>query len=353
MALTDEEVIEQLSHRPRQIIGGVINVPELSHSLFVPVSQEHQNPLGRLQVLPLEILHGCLEYFNLVTLQRLSRVSLRANAVVTSLPKLKILVSVAWGHLTILAQTKVLKLHSVNVLYSALCSDRCGSCGAYGTFLLLLSAQRCCLTCMLTNHSLCVIPIGAAERCFGANYQDLVLLPTLRSNRGPFNILGVETCGFEGTKLLGVEAAVALAVQKYGSMKQMDERLAAYNLETCSYSDRFWLHYRGHSIQPASRKPLSIRQIKERWTDPYAGHGAVHFPSYANGHISQGYWCRGCEDAYMTLCSGGMVTDALARSVPQGWDLAEYIETMCYRAWSKAEFVQHTKFCHPTITDAR
>jgi hypothetical protein len=119
---------------------------------FTSIHRKRQSSLGQLDSIPLELLHECLAYLDIVSLQRLFRVSLHGNLVAGSLPLLKKLAQATRNALDVLSKARLLGLHSINTLYAALQSDRCISCGSYGPFLLLLPAQRCCYPRLVVNH---------------------------------------------------------------------------------------------------------------------------------------------------------------------------------------------------------
>jgi hypothetical protein len=72
--------------------------------------------------------------------------------------------------------------------------------------------------------------------------------------------------------------------------------------------------------------------------------GVVHFPSIIADLVEEGLWCRGCEVSYEKYRHGKR-DFTLARTVPPG-DLEQYLARMQYRAWSKADFVRHARYCH-------
>jgi hypothetical protein len=341
----DEEILLHLSHRPRYILNGVISIDESTKLSFTTIQSECRSFLGRLDSLPLEVLHESLRYLDLRSLLRLSRVCWRGKAIVESLPAYRNLAKSAGYIFEILNRARIFDLHSVTTLNAALQSERCISCDAYGAFLLLLSAERCCFVCLVVNQSLWMVSLPLAGECFVLTKQQLKALPVMWSIPGKYGVPH-RISRQRSIRLTSVKAVKELAVQVHGSMEALT---ANYPLDprdhTSSKFDKL-LWYRQAPLHPLSQDPLTINDVGMRPSDDFGGMGAIPFPSLLNGSIEQALWCRGCEMTYEEYAVEGMDLSTLSCLVPQGCHAEKFLLRMQYRAWSKADFLQHAKSCH-------
>lgn len=120
--------------------------------------------------------------------------------------------------------------------------------------------------------------------------------------------------------------------------------LDPWDLPTFKVDQLTW--YRQAPLHPLSQDPLTINDVAIRPNDDFCGMGAIPFPSLLNSGIEQGLWCRGCELTYEEYAIEGMDLSTLSRLVPQGCHADQFLLRMKYRAWSKADFLQHAKHCH-------
>ncbi|KAF2816416.1 uncharacterized protein BDZ99DRAFT_505848 [Mytilinidion resinicola] len=322
MDLQDDDIFLHLSHRPRHILNGVISVDESTELASTTIQRD--SLLGRLDKLPLEVLHEFLSYLDLQSLWRLSRVFLRGKAVVEFLHEYRKLAKFAAHTFKILKQARIVGLYSVSTLYAAFYSKRCISCGAYGAFLFLLSAKRCCFACLVDNQSLWMILLLLVRECFGLTKQQVKALPVMWSIPG---------------KLSSVKAAKELALKVHRLLEELATiyPLDSWNLPTHKMDKFIW--YRQAPLDLLSQDPLTIPDANIRPLDEFCGMGSIPFPSLLSGRGStepeQGLWCRGCEFTYKECAIEEMDYITLSRLVPP-----------YYRAWSKADFLQHAKHCH-------
>ncbi|KAF2802824.1 uncharacterized protein BDZ99DRAFT_454540 [Mytilinidion resinicola] len=345
----DDDIYLHLSHRPRYILNGVISIDDSTKPASTIIQRECRSSLGQLDNLPLEILHESLTYLDLQSLWRLSRVSLRGKAIVESLREHRNLVTSAGYTFEILNRARILGLHSVTTLYAALYSKRCISCDAYGPFLLLLSAERCCFGCLAVNQSLWMISLPLVGECFGLTKQQLRALPIMRSIPGKYRVAH-SVSHQRSIRLTTVKAAKELALKVHGSLEALATKfpLDARNIATVNKLDTLtW--YRQAELRPLSHDPLTIKDVGIRPRDNFCGMGAIPFPSLLKNGTEQGLWCRGCEFTYKTgVAIEEMDPSTLSGLVPQGCDADQFLLRIQYRAWSKADFLQHAKHCHST-----
>ncbi|KAF1952920.1 F-box domain-containing protein [Byssothecium circinans] len=342
---SDDEIFLSLAHRPRYIIDGVISVDESTKLVFTTIQRECRSPLGKLDNLPLEVLHESFRYLDLQSLLRLSCVSLRGKAVVESLPVYRDLAKSAGHTFEILNRARILSLHSVTTLHAALHSERCISCCAYGAFLLLLSAERCCFLCLVVNQSLWMISLPLAQECFGLTKQQLKALPIMWSIPGKYCVPRSKSRQ-RSIRLTGVKAAKELALKVHGSLEALAMKYPLNPLDLPPFKIDMLTWYRQAPLCPLSQDPHTINDVGVRPDDGFCGMGAIPFPSLLNGGTEQGLWCQGCELTYEEYAIEGMDLTTLSRLVPQGCHAKHFLLRMQYRAWSKADFLQHAKHYH-------
>ena len=382
-----EQVISHLAHRPNYIIRSVIQVDETAKLSFTktrrvyrsssplpspPPSSSSSSPspltflpsfassIGELDILPLEVLHASLLYLDLQSLSRFLRVSRQAKAVVESLPVYRDLLLSAGHVFTVLKRTGVISLHSAATLHTALRSEQCVSClECYGPFLFLLSAERCCYTCMARNQSLWMIPLTIARECFHLRPRDLKKLPTLWSIPGTYSVEH-SVSRKRAIRLTSVRAAKDLALRIHGSTAALALYLAKNahglgaadansNLDKTSNKRLYYLRW----LRAAPMEPLPAGYENPGLTvgnvpnDRFCGMGCVAFPSLSKREVENGIWCRGCELTNNPFSPQSRFNNRLASdSAPQGRKAHQYLRDLQYRARSQTDFLEHAKCCY-------
>lgn len=340
-----EELLSNLSHRPRYILNGVISVDESTKPTFPKIERNVQTSMGLLDNLPLELLHATFNYLDLQSLSRVSRVSLRGKAVIESLPAYRDLSLSARHIFATLSRARVIGLHSAAALHGALRSDRCTSCGKYGAFLFILSSERCCFVCLSRNQSFWMIPLAVAGDCFDLTQKDLKALPTMRSIPGKYFVQH-RISRQRSIRLTSVKAAKELALKVHGSIEAMASNLAAkrMHITRTSYHKTRWLQ--GAPLQPLSQDPWTLEIISNTPTDDFCGMGSVPFPSMSGSSIENGLWCRGCERTFELYRSQKLDRSVVSRLVPLNCEPFQFFRGMQYCARSEAEFLEHAKHCY-------
>jgi hypothetical protein len=114
--------------------------------------------LGRLHVLPLEILPITLTSLDFRSLQRFSRISKKSRGVVQSLRGLFVFKYHVSEILQRLRQMGIIERHSVNILFRAFRSSDCTECSAWGPVLHLPTCQRYCRNYLQGLPEYCILP---------------------------------------------------------------------------------------------------------------------------------------------------------------------------------------------------
>lgn len=348
MSYPDEDIIQRFSHRPQHLLDGVISTSNIPPLTSTPIERKCHSSLGQLEVLPLELLYECFAYLDTQALQRMSRVNLRGNEVVNSFPQLKKIRTIVGEPLQVLARARILHLHSVNTLYAALESEKCISCGAYGPFLHLTLAVRCCLPCLESNQSLWMTSIPNVKACFGLTGADLNRLYAMQSIPGQYQTatIGLLCSRKRSVRLTSVAAGKHLALERFGSL----ERLEAMHPKLDFYSEycRLYACYREAPLEYYAHDPYRPNAVVDRAHDPYPGMGAVHFPSLIGGRLEQGLWCKECELANVDQHFGRLGVLLASSLFTPGYHATRYmLEQLKRRAWTEAAFLEHVKTYHP------
>lgn len=380
MSVSDEDVLHHLRYdeieddiesddeRYYEIPNKVIRINKSAKPAFTAIRHGHALALGRLGKLPLELIHECLGHLDIQSLWQLFRVCCGGHAVVKTLSGLKKLVQHCNYLFKVLVQTQTLGIHSLNTLVSVLESERCVSCGAFGAFLLVLTAERCCSACLHANQSLWLTSLSLAKRAFGLTDEQLKELPTMR--RVPAKIYWVNGISSGSIAdydveepwllLTSVRAAKEKAITVYGSIEALESEQPLVYGGLDDYRDYYVaIRHRKAPLAPLSQDPLMTVFFRK---DPFAGMGAVPFPSLVNGGVDHGTRCLGCKTQCFTyrriLRSSsrnltveewrgtfGLNAHEWASLVPEGCDIAKYLYRMQFRVWSKAGLVQHVRNC--------
>ncbi|PVH97074.1 hypothetical protein DM02DRAFT_92617 [Periconia macrospinosa] len=329
-----EELLSRLSHRPAYIVNRNIEVGESAKPSFSKIQREPQSSAGLFDTLPLELFQATLDHLDLQSLSRLSRVCLRAKVVVESLRAYKDLVRVAGHIFPTLRNTELLGFHPVATLHKTLCSDKCVSCGLYGAFLHLLSAERCCYACFTCNPGLWVIPLDFASAYFKLTMEQLTTLPTMRHPlEGSNSIIPRPQ-----RTLTIVRAAKELAIQNQGD---------AYPMARTKPATRNALLYQNAPLRCPRHEITFWAACEGMQPDNclYEGMGTVAFPSLIGNKVENGLWCGGCAHTYGLIITRQLDRDVLSRLAPPDCNLLQFARDLKYRAMSEAEFLEHAQHC--------
>ena len=143
-------------------------------------------PLGQLDVLPLEVVQRILQLMDIHTLTRMQCLNHRSNLLVTSLPQHRDIVTHAPNALRAMLGTGLATEFGIDDLHRALRSEECFQCGSFGSFLYLLSCRRCCYVCLAKAPDTLPLSREAAKYCYGLPQSIISQLPCMRSLPGRY-----------------------------------------------------------------------------------------------------------------------------------------------------------------------
>jgi hypothetical protein len=122
---------------------------------------------GLLDLLPTELLHMILAHLDFDTLGDLRLSCYGTRLMVDSAPAFHISKKHAWSALASLGRLGALGFHTSGDLYKTLFEKEC-VCGDYGPYLFVLTGERCCIFCLMTNPRFAVIRRANAFHYFGS-----------------------------------------------------------------------------------------------------------------------------------------------------------------------------------------
>lgn len=184
-----QNIFSTFSWRPRHIVEGMIKIPTPPASSGV--ERAATSPLGALDWLPLELLHTIVSLLDLKTLPHVKRTCLRGINIIDSLPEFRDLMHHAPRAMAALGSTRLIHHFSAQQLHTALRSSVCVSCGAYGAFFFLSTAERRCYGCLRKNQGLWMMSASQAKSCSSLSPAELRQLPIMRSLPGKYSVVYV------------------------------------------------------------------------------------------------------------------------------------------------------------------
>ncbi|KAG7286703.1 hypothetical protein NEMBOFW57_009014 [Staphylotrichum longicolle] len=326
--------------------------------LVKPSTVSHQSAtgLGTLNSLPADILVPTLESLDFQSLSRFAQTSAAANNLVQSLPAYEQVMKHAAGPLSVLLKTGLLAQHSAASLYRALLDPGCISCGEFGPFLFLLTAERVCGECLSRKLIFRLGRQGEIERYFGLKEEHHALLPTLRTlpGRYPFEPqrlhIGFECWSRVPQTLVSVKQAMELSLRLGLKWRHPVD---PSKLEEPRVSSDFAWHSvpegRNRTDFPSIFNFKLIPAMRDFWPNVFQGLSHVRFPFVdGEGQADWGRWCQGCEYTRVLF-----MFDELPREVEEqelkdafGGCVATKFSAMASHLWSREGFNQHVKHCY-------
>lgn len=342
-----EELATKLTCTTEQGLDGMIrNIPPAQPSTINRVSLH--SSLGKLDMLPAELLLMTLNLLDFQSVSRMSRVSLRGKAVVEGLPAYKDMMEHAPSALTALGRTRLLSYHSISLLRHTLRSDKCASCFDFGGFLFLPTCERVCFECLRQNRAFRLTTLTTAKRCFYLTDKELQRIPIMHSIPGMYDV-GFPISRRRVHRLVSVKQAKKLGIEVHGSV----ENLA--NLMPKAPGGRmtlrmFWIFTSFHEapLEPPgcdlSRQPEKSNSVQ----DDFGGMASIRFPYIKKAGQEHGRACRGCQITYahyregLLPATGSVLSELAPPDVPPRGPLLAMIK----RLRSAQGFLEHIQHCY-------
>lgn len=331
-----------LSHRPRDLLDSMITISHPPKPMQANL-QHRPSSLGILDRLPAELLHEVLINLDFQSITRFSRVSMRGKHILQCFPEYRDLMNHAPHALAALGQTKLIQLHSVSQLLTALRTERCATCPEFGVYLFLPTCDRCCWQCLRSNPSLRVISPTAAGRAFALSPKMVRQLPVMLSLPGTYGVARKSTQ--VAHKLVSVSAAKELAISIYGCAENLAQVVVRRTPNTqAAYTDRY---LQAVFSDATSSDSLMIPNQGGVGVDRYFGMASIPFPSLAiRDDVEHGLWCKGCESTYKQYKNGQLSAQVTANMVPADCNPDRVLFGMIRRARSRIGHLAHIRQCY-------
>lgn len=157
-------------------------------SLFQPFNLSPTPDLGTLTRLPFELLSQIILSLDLTSALRLSHTSRTAREILASVRAIRLLRTHALECVCVLlrsglaAHTAVATLHGALTTTATTTGPACALCGAFGAFLFMPTATRCCLACLASAPDMRVGYLAKLADAAGVSENELAeRVPVLRT----------------------------------------------------------------------------------------------------------------------------------------------------------------------------
>lgn len=175
--------------------------------------------LGDLDYLPEELLIMVIKNLDILTYFRFRRVNRYARILSTVPREYQLVAKYGVEGLRALLRSDCARRFNIMDLYHLLITDTCGLCGNFGGFLFLLTATRCCFTCLQESSKLRVISTTDFARRAGISTHQLNVSygSTLRTVSGQYSM---STEGSRRPKKLILKDEAIAALDSQGVLKE-------------------------------------------------------------------------------------------------------------------------------------
>ncbi|KAJ3499071.1 hypothetical protein NLG97_g631 [Lecanicillium saksenae] len=330
--LSDDEIVRRYAYIPRRPPGYKLDISKWPRMPALPQPTERRpKEMGGL---PDEIIDMIVQYLDLQSFACFAYTSRRNAQIAFSSIELLNLLRYASRALAGLASLGVLGLYTIHSLHDILTSDKCVTCGGFGSFLFALEGKRCCWLCAAYNTNLWSVSYDNAIRDYGLTEKQM---------------RGIPTASVHGKQMVSARAVVSLAVRVHGS----EERV-----RRCFEKYQMYKHFRAYRHDDALAVGDSTlwQAIGNKCGhDQMAGFlwqwdGAV-YPTLRNAtyvqfpylktkndkgrriepELDTGFWCPGCR--------------CVAFSRVNDTESVRAKREKYLREWSRANFVKHVRSC--------
>jgi F-box domain len=281
--------------------------------------------MGRLTLLPLEVLHNILRELDFESLGTVRCLNTQSKDIVGMLPVHRDLATFAHDALRALSATGMLSKYSGKCLYFILCRDRCIGCTGFGSFLFLPTGCRCCFSCIETNPEMVVVSASTAAALFGLANEALRQITIITTVSGDYGIS--QKTHRKRIRIVSRQEARKVGILIHGSEEEM-ERAVALGIR------------RGNVPRENDRLPkVANRSIPQPpcANDTLRFMACTPFP-YLNvqrRRIDKGVCCRGCEYNWHRR----------DEDFPSGYDVSQNLFRKQNKTFSENDFLVHFETC--------
>lgn len=162
---------------------------DIRHSISQPFDCTPAVTFGRLERLPLEVLHEICSLLDIRSLFRLRQLNRLAREVVSTVQGYRLITRHVLEALCIILRTNMASWFTLPDLLNVLQARDCPACGFFGGFIYLPSFTRCCLPCLQTSVLFRLIQPEKARKKFNVSLGLLrKSIPILKTVPGSYSM---------------------------------------------------------------------------------------------------------------------------------------------------------------------
>ncbi|KAI1111609.1 hypothetical protein F5Y14DRAFT_464389 [Nemania sp. NC0429] len=169
--------------------------------------------LGSLDRLPLELLHDVLLRLDMHSIFKFRQTNLGSRRLVNSLKQYQLVASHGLDLFCALLRTKLTLRVSLSDFYDTLCTKDCWLCHKFGSFISLLTWDRCCFSCVKYSRNNQVHTRAAVQKKLGLTKAQVDQLSSLKSLPGAYTLY--ETVLKSRVTLVPAHLAILASGQPY------------------------------------------------------------------------------------------------------------------------------------------
>ncbi|KAL6410151.1 hypothetical protein AUP68_06563 [Ilyonectria robusta] len=300
--------------------------------------------IGRLDVLPQELLLEVLDLLDFQSLSRLSRVSLKGKRAVEALPSYRDVMIHSPAILGALGATRLLQIHSAALLRHVLLEGQCVSCFEFGAFLFLPTCERVCFDCLHENLALHMTTVTFAKRWFALTDDQIGRIPILHSIPGSYCVMWQVTHR-QIHRLVSIKQLKQLAIDVHGSPENV-AKLMPKDSSGMEYNEFHTLRrFHEAPLEPPgcdlSRLPPDENYVR----DKYCGMASIRMPVLTSSGPDYGRLCLGCKYEESGHFLGSRPFSAVGDPLPPNMDPARLLLATLTRLRAKSGFIDHIREC--------
>lgn len=279
---------------PREHVG-------IRLSIATPFRRTSDAGLGRLDLLPRELLDDIMLRMDVLSLFNFRQTNLRSRQTVDSLRQYQLVVVHGLNLLCALLRTRLATGVSLFDFYYALCTKACALCGDFGGIMSLLTWTRCCLNCVLRAPEIQVRSLASVRKQFRLTKAKVDQLRSFKTFPG-IDSMDESVCKPRRITLVSAHQAILVSGQ-----------------------------------QPPDASIAQAQPANTRRGEEYNSAGSCALPYYdrRTGRVDHGMSCAGCQ---LALKKGiGIISTSQGPAV-WAFEARDNI-------YSQDGFVEHFRWC--------
>lgn len=252
--------------------------------------------LGRLEILPYELLADVLAQLDLQSFFDFRRVNQRAMQAVSGVPQFKQILKHHLNVVRAVLATQVGSYFSCDQLLHTLRSPNCELCGDFAGYIYVLDCSRVCFLCF--TEVIRYLPLPASQVCrkFGIDKSGLQRLPRLNSLSGNYSP-NDKTCA-KRLVLYDHDSACRAGIALHGSQAAMIQLASDSLSRKMEDYERRRLDVLSGVPGPKPRRPIGASaEYDGQSSNPHRFMAVVRAPWLSSTAVTpvSGFHCMGCR----------------------------------------------------------